>query len=255
MSTLLRLARIFFACDLLGFAIQLFLTGHFAAGLPPIPPTVVASIAQVHDLAILLAALAAGMLFARTTPACALLLGIIYTASALGLHGTAGPALLHNGNLRTGFLEALAIGAAMLVLFATEARLPSALREAQSAIGWLGLLLFAFTLVVFGYQHFEFLRFVAPLVPAWIPQHILATQLTGAAMIATGIALFIPRLAVPAGITVGIMFLLWALLLHLPRILAAPHNRDEWTSGIVALAMTDASWIVACGRARRTATR
>jgi uncharacterized membrane protein len=252
MPVLLRYARIFFALDLLGFAVLLFLAGRFTGGLPPIPPTVIASSIEVRGFAILLAVLAIGLLYVRTTPVCALLNGLIYTGSALVLHGGRGATLLHDANLRTGFLEALAIGVGALALFALEARLPRAFVEAQTAIGWLALVIFAVTLIVFGYQHFEVLRYVASVIPAWIPQHVLMAKLTGVALIAAGIGLFVPRFAVPAGITVGIMFLLWAILLHIPRIIHALHNRDEWASGIVCLAMADASWIIAVGRARRS---
>lgn len=252
MPTLLRYARIFFALDLLGFAALLFVNGHFSGGLAPIPPTVHASSIEVRGFAVLLAALAIGMLFVRTTPVCALLNGLIYTGSALVLHGSRGVTLLHDANLRTGFLEALAIGAGALALFAVEARPPRAFLEAQAAIGWLALVVFAATLVVFGYQHFEVLRYVSSVIPAWIPQHDLMAKLTGVALIAAGIGLVVPRFAVPAGITVGIMFLLWAVLLHLPRIIHASHDHGEWASGIVCLAMADASWIITVGRARRS---
>jgi uncharacterized membrane protein len=255
MQTLLRFARIFFALDLLGFAIQLFFTGHFAGGLPPIPPTVAASSIQVHGFAILLAVLAVGILFIRTAPVCALLMGLIYIGSALILHGNARAALLHDAGLRTSFLEALAIGAGALALFSIEARPPRAFFEAQAAIGWLAMVFFALTLIVFGYQHFEVIRYVASVIPAWIPQHRLMAQVTGVALVLAGIGLFVPRFAVPAGVAVGTMFLLWVLVLHIPRILHNLHNRDEWTSGMVALAMADASWIIACGRITRIGGR
>jgi uncharacterized membrane protein len=251
MLILLRLARIFFALDLLGFAIELFLAGHFVAGLPPIPPTVHASSIEIHGAAIFLAALAIGILFIPTAPTCALLTGLIYTGSALILHGNARAALLHDAGLRTSFLEALAIGAGALALFSIDARPPRAFFEAQAAIGWLAMVLFALTLIVFGYQHFEVIKYVASVIPRWIPQHTLMAQLTGVALILACIGLFVPRAAIAAGITVGAMFLLWALFLHIPRIAAHPHNRDEWISGIVCLAMADASWIIACGRIPR----
>jgi uncharacterized membrane protein len=251
MLTLLRLARTVFALTLLGFAIQLFLTGHFTGGLPPIPPTVLASSLQIHGFAILLAALAVGMLFVPAAPSCALITGLIYTASALILHGNARATLLHDAGTRTSFLEALAIGAGALALFSIEARPPRSLFEAQTAIGWLAMVLFALTLIVFGYQHFEVIKYVASVIPKWIPQHTLMAQLTGIALVAAGIGLFIPRFAVSAGIAVGSMFLLWVLVLHIPRILHALHNRDEWNSGIVCLAMAAASWVIACGRIPR----
>ncbi len=255
MQMLLRFARIFFALDLLGFAIQLFFTGHFTGGLPPIPPTVHASSMQVHGFAILLAALAIGLFFVRTAPSCALVTGLIYTGSALILHGNARATLLHDAGYRTSFLEALAIGCGALALFSIEARPPRAFFEAQTAIGWLAMVLFALTLIIFGYQHFEVIRYVSSVIPAWIPKHVLMAQLTGVALILAGIGLFVPRFAVSAGVAVGTMFLLWVLVLHIPRILHMPHNPDEWTSGIIALAMADASWIIACGRITRIGGR
>jgi uncharacterized membrane protein len=244
MLTLLRFARTTFALTLLGFAIELFLTGQAST-----PPTVVLSSVQVHGYAILLAALAIGMLFPLTTATCALLNGFIYTASAF--IGTSTATLLHDAGARTGFLEPLAIGAGALALFSIEARPPRSLFEAQTAIGWLAMVIFAVSLIIFGYQHFEVIGYVASVIPAWIPQHRLMAQLTGIAFVAAGIGLFIPRMAVPAGIAVGTMFLLWAILLHAPRILHALHNHDEWNSGIVCLAMAAASWIIACGRIPR----
>jgi hypothetical protein len=43
----------------------------------------------------------------------------------------------------------------------------------------------------------------------------------------------------------GLMFFLWVISLHLPRVAAAVHNGDEWTSAFVALAMCGGSWVLA----------
>jgi hypothetical protein len=43
----------------------------------------------------------------------------------------------------------------------------------------------------------------------------------------------------------GLMFLLWVLLLHSPRVAGAAHNGNEWTSLFVALAMSGAAFLVA----------
>src|SRR6202162_3236067 len=43
----------------------------------------------------------------------------------------------------------------------------------------------------------------------------------------------------------GLMFLLWTILLHTPRVFAHIHNKDELTSLFVALAMSGGSFIVA----------
>jgi hypothetical protein len=43
----------------------------------------------------------------------------------------------------------------------------------------------------------------------------------------------------------GLMFLLWTILLHAPRVFAYIHNKDELTSLFVALAMSGGSFIMA----------
>jgi hypothetical protein len=43
----------------------------------------------------------------------------------------------------------------------------------------------------------------------------------------------------------GLMFLLWTVLLHAPRVFAHIHNEDELTSLFIALAMSGGSFIVA----------
>jgi hypothetical protein len=48
-----------------------------------------------------------------------------------------------------------------------------------------------------------------------------------------------------SGILLGMMFLLWVVLLHAPRVAMSPHNGNEWTSEFVALAMCGASFVLA----------
>jgi hypothetical protein len=45
----------------------------------------------------------------------------------------------------------------------------------------------------------------------------------------------------------GLMFLLWFVLLHAPRVLSLPKglDPDEWSSAFIALAMCGGSWIAA----------
>ena len=255
MQILLRVAINLFALALIGLGLQLLITRHFASGLPPVPATVHLSVLFVHLFAALMMVLGAGLLWKRSLPTCSLLLGLIYTGSALVLHGRAGAALLHNGSLRTGLFEALAIGAALLVLFAMEVRPSRSLAEAPVALGWLGLVLFAVSIAAFGEQHLQYAFFVAPLVPAWIPQHFFWVRFTGVCMLAAAVGLFFPPRAALSGTLLGAMFLLWFLLVHLPRIVVAPRHGAEWTAGLVALAMGSGAWIVAAGRGRRRGAR
>ncbi len=64
-------------------------------------------------------------------------------------------------------------------------------------------------------------------------------------MMAAGAAIATGILARIAGIWLGIMFVLFFLTLHLPRVLAAIHNQDEITSMFMALAFGGISLIFA----------
>jgi uncharacterized membrane protein YphA (DoxX/SURF4 family) len=52
-------------------------------------------------------------------------------------------------------------------------------------------------------------------------------------------------LARPAATMLGVMFFLFVVLLHIPRIIGNSSNGNEWTSGFVALAMCGGAWILA----------
>jgi hypothetical protein len=117
-----------------------------------------------------------------------------------------------------------------------------------------GRYLFAFSAIIFGIDHLIFLRFVASLVPWWIPWHLFWAYFTAFAFIAAGLSIGTRWLASWAGLSLGAMFLLWFVVLHLPRSFGlsvaagpgAPRNPDEWSSAFIALAMAGGSWILAC---------
>jgi uncharacterized membrane protein len=109
----------------------------------------------------------------------------------------------------------------------------------------LGRIFVAASLVVFGIQHFIYGGFVAGLVPAWMPGRLFWAYFVGAAFFAAAVGLLTESYARPAATMLGVMFFLFVVLLHIPRI--ALHSRDgnEWTSGFVALTMCGGAWILA----------
>lgn len=115
----------------------------------------------------------------------------------------------------------------------------------------IGRYLFAFSLVIFGALHFMLTRFIASLIPAWMPSHLFLTYFTGASLIAAGLAIAAGRaiaagkLARLGGILLGVMFLIWVVTLHSPRVVHAITNGDEWASLLVAVAMAGGGLIVA----------
>jgi hypothetical protein len=84
------------------------------------------------------------------------------------------------------------------------------------------------------------------LVPAWFPAHAFWIYFTGTGMIVAGLAIAVNILGSVAAAGLALMFGLWVLVLHGPRVIAHPHNGDEWSSLFVALAFCGASLIL-CG--------
>lgn len=109
----------------------------------------------------------------------------------------------------------------------------------------LGRILVAVSLVVFGVQHFIYGGFVATLVPAFMPGRLFWAYFVGVAFVAAAIGILTRMLARPAATMLGVMFFLFVLLLHIPRIIGNASNGNEWTSGFVALAMCGGAWILA----------
>jgi hypothetical protein len=108
-----------------------------------------------------------------------------------------------------------------------------------------GRFLIAISLVVFAVQHFMYAKFVASLIPAWIPARLFWTYFTGAAFIAAAISITIRVMLRIAGMLLGTMFFLWVIVLHVPRVAGSPRNGDEVTSLLVALAMSGVGFALA----------
>lgn len=108
-----------------------------------------------------------------------------------------------------------------------------------------GRLFYAIPLVVFAIQHFLYAHFIATLIPVWIPYHLFWAYFVGAAFIAAAVSIATLGQAQLASTLLGIMFLLWVIVLHAPRVAAHLGSGKEWTSAFVALAMSGGAWIIA----------
>jgi hypothetical protein len=108
-----------------------------------------------------------------------------------------------------------------------------------------GRFLIAVSLVVFAVQHFMYARFVATLIPAWIPAHLFWAYFTGIAFVAAAISIATKRMLGVAAMLLGTMFLLWVVILHAPRVVGAIRNGNEVTSLFVAVAMCGLSFVLA----------
>jgi uncharacterized membrane protein YphA (DoxX/SURF4 family) len=175
-------------------------------------------------------------------------LGLLFLLCVLLLHTQRLGSVIHNGNDRTRALEPLALAGAALVLAGTLAVDWPSSRGWNAVVEWLGKLgrwLFAGSMVIFGVQHFMYAGFIATLVTPWIPGHLFWVYFTGVGMIVAGLCIAIKKSGRLAATWLGIMFLLWVIVLHGPRVAAQLRNADELSSLLVALAMGGASFVVA----------
>jgi uncharacterized membrane protein YphA (DoxX/SURF4 family) len=103
--------------------------------------------------------------------------------------------------------------------------------------------LFGICLVVFGTSEFVYAAFTASLVPAWLPpSRLFWTYLTGAAHIAAGLAIAGNVQARLASILLTAMYMVFALLVHLPRVIADPSSVGSWAENGVNLVLAGAAW-------------
>jgi uncharacterized membrane protein len=146
----------------------------------------------------------------------------------------------------TSAFELLMLAGASLILAATLTKNAYAGRASHPlAIMFpLGRILFAAALVVFGVQHLMYGRFVAGLVPMWIPARVFWAYFIGVAFIAAALAIVTGKLATIASSLLGTMFTLWVFILHAPRVAGDVHSGNEWTSLIVALAAGGSAFVV-----------
>jgi uncharacterized membrane protein YphA (DoxX/SURF4 family) len=240
LEKLSALGRILFAVAITAFGVENLICARFGEGVIPVIPWVPGNPFLGYLTGLVLIACGVGILIDVKARVAAVSLGIIFFVCVLLLqtpHVVAHPL---DVSVRTGFFETLAICGVALAL---AGRMPG---EGSGFLERSGTLLFALSAVVFGIDHFLVLNIIAGLIPSWIPGAMFWAYFTGAVFIAAGIAFATGWMADWGSLGLGLMFLMWVLVLHGPRVASYPrsHNPNEWSSAFIALAMCGGSWIL-----------
>ena len=149
-----------------------------------------------------------------------------------------------------GVFEHLALAAGALIVYSYCARLEPATAERLSRIG---RLIFGICLIYFGLAHHFFLAFTVKMVPAWLPPNqTFWAYATAAGHIAAGIAILSGIYARPAAILLTAMFIVFAVLVHAPRVLDDPHTHMNWAENAVNFALIGTAWVMAAFSRRDT---
>jgi uncharacterized membrane protein len=252
---MVKLGRTFFAIPLGVFGIQYLNYGHWTGGLPPVPPWTPGGRIFAYITGVVLLAISVSLLGKKEARFSATLLGLLFLLCAVFLHAQKFSGIIHDGVTRTRAFEAFALAGAAFVLATLVAKENASIQILSSAnpiLAVIGRYIFAFSMVIFGIQHFLYAAFIAYLIPSWMPAHLFWAYATGTAFIAAGLAMATHIFSRLASALLGVMFLLWFLLLHTPRVIAHPRNGDELTSAFVALAFSGASFLLAayCSKSR-----
>ncbi|HEX3438073.1 MAG TPA: hypothetical protein VHT24_14995 [Pseudacidobacterium sp.] len=91
--------------------------------------------------------------------------------------------------------------------------------DSDKHLRWLprfGEFLLALLMVYSGVMHFRFAKFVALIVPPWIPWRLFWAYFTGIALLASGISIAARRQTRLAATLLGVMLGLFVMLIHLP---------------------------------------
>ena len=181
----------------------------------------------------------------------ALLLGKLFLLCDLLLQIPRVAAQPWDVGVRTCAFETLAMCASALMLAGAlppESETFGRWEIAANALIRSGRYLFAISAIVFGVDHYLVFALIVFLVPKWIPGGgWFWANLTAICFIAAGMSIAIKRMDRWASFMLGLMFLLWFLVLHAPRVASYPKVLDphEWSSAFIALGICGGSWILA----------
>ncbi len=237
-TPLSTLGRVLFALAILGFGIQYALYGQLHRGIPLCPIWLHPNTVIAYALAALCIAAGLALLTTWRTLTVSLILGLVFLGTSL-LYLMHVNYVAYDADGRTLFLECLSIAASALILHGLSAGASGRYTLMP------GRLFFAIAMIVFGVQHFLYVRYLSTLVPHYLPGHHLWVLGTGLALIAAGLSIATTIEDKYAAYGLFILFLGWLVLLHVPRILHSLHNGDEWASGFVVLAFSGTSLLLA----------
>jgi uncharacterized membrane protein len=131
-----------------------------------------------------------------------------------------------------GVAEIAALAAGALALSAPDRPTASGIARA----------VFGISALIFGLSHFVYADFTAGMVPKFMPAPLFWAYATGLGHAAAGLAILTNRYRRAAATALAAMCGSFVLLLHLPRVIAAPDSHAEWTMLLVAACISGAAW-------------
>jgi uncharacterized membrane protein len=229
----LRIGRLLFALSVAASGIYQLVTGRFV-NLVPVNPAHVQPW-QAYLLGVLLVLIGVGLLLRRTVSAAAVTLAVLLLVLFFGFGLRVAIANASMGYVWVDPLMMLAIlgGVSLVVVPGDGSASGSIDRVFEEMTRFVPLALGAF-LAYCGALHFPYAKYVAGLIPPWIPGHMFWTYFAAVALIAGGIGLLVPQTARLAATMSGIMLISWFFLVHIPLAIST-HTVSEVSRGFQAV--------------------
>lgn len=205
----------------------------FALQWQPMPASVPATFAWVSGLILVAGGVAALM---RSAGWARLILPAFYALWVVALHAPVVVATPSVGSL-LAVAEILALASGGTALIAGG-------RGTRRWLGPTSRIAFGLSALVFGLSHSVYAEFTAAMVPGWIPHKLIWAYATGAAHVAAGLAILSGIAGRLAATMLAIMAGAFVVLLHAPRVAAAPSSQLEWTMLFVATSIAGAALLV-----------
>ncbi len=149
--------------------------------------------------------------------------------------------------------------AGVAILVAGLARAWPAIRAAKGVekLIALGPVLYAAPLAAFGAEHFALPRAIFAILPAWMPARMFWVYFVGTGLIFAGLSIALKIYWHLAAALVGIMFVLFVAMIHIPNVTTAPGDRFSWAVALRDTSFAGAGFALAATRIKplRTVAR
>ena len=252
-STLFTVGRILLAVAMISLGLEHVVTGNFPVALFPVPVGFPGRYVVVMMMGVTLIVAGFCIGFRRKADVAALVLGVLFLVLTLCLHVPLLVRDVHNGGAWTVFAELLAFSGGFFCIAGLISS-SSIAPKSRFTLIVVGKFLFVSSLVIFGILHFVYADYIATLIPSWIPAPLFWAYFVGVAFFGTAISLLVNWQRTLATGLLGLMFLLWVVLLHAPRVIKKTHAEPEWTSLLVALTMSGIAFTIASSRIQNEET-
>jgi len=124
----------------------------------------------------------------------------------------------------------------------------SAARGLEKLIA-LGPVFVAAPLAAFGAEHMVLASFISQMVPDWIPARLFWAYFVGLALFAAALSLVLRKSVRLSATLLGVMFVLFVVLMHVPNTAAQPEDRFMWAVALRDLAFGGGAFALAATQA------